>query len=175
MAVRKRGDAFMADFMIKRTRYRGTFDKVRLSGETNERLRFQTKDEAQNLLAYRETVYHDEMYAFTVFALHCGARSGTIMDLRWNNFALNCRTALFIGGDKKSPPKTLPMSQPTIDAIKTMERLNPNSKGSFAHFKKDGKLRTAWDRMQEALGFDDVVVHTLRHTCASWRCNGGWT
>ncbi|MER8723121.1 tyrosine-type recombinase/integrase [Mesorhizobium sp. M0195] len=30
-----------------------------------------------------------------------------------------------------------------------------------------------WDEMQKTLGWDDVVVHTLRHTCASWLVKNG--
>ncbi|MER9443924.1 tyrosine-type recombinase/integrase [Mesorhizobium sp. M0340] len=40
----------------------------------------------------------------------------------------------------------------------------------------DGKarhLRDLWDEMQKTLGWDDVVVHTLRHTCASWPVQNG--
>ncbi|MDX0455467.1 tyrosine-type recombinase/integrase [Sinorhizobium medicae] len=147
--------------------------KIPMSGEVNERLRYLTKDEAQRLLAYWNLVHDEEMHAFTVFALHCGARSGAIAALHWGYFGPSYRTVFFPGGDKKSPARTLPMSKPAIEAIQTMKRLHPDSKGPFAHFKKDGHQRTSWERMQLHTGFDDVIVHTLRHTCASWMVQRG--
>jgi integrase len=93
-------------------------------------------------------------------------------------FGPGFNTVLFWGGDKKSPARTLPLSKAAKEAVLTMKTLNPDSKGPFTHFKSEttGKarhLRTMWDKMQQVTGYDDVVVHTLRHTCASWMVQNG--
>ncbi|AIK68482.1 putative integrase [Mesorhizobium phage vB_MloP_Lo5R7ANS] len=151
--------------------------KVPLYREDNERLRFLTKDEAQKLLKLWRDWHQPDAHAFTVFALHTGARVGAIMDLRWNAFGPGFNTVLFLGGDKKSKPRTLPMSKAAKEAVIAMQRARPDSRGPFQHLKgSDGKarhLRDLWDEMQKTLGWDDVVVHTLRHTCASWLVQNG--
>jgi integrase len=152
--------------------------KVPMSGETNERLRFLTREEAQTILKLWRDWHQPEIHAFTVFALHTGARLSAILDLKWNVFGPGFNTVLFWGGDKKSPARTLPLSKAAKEAVLTMKTLNPDSKGPFSHFKSEttGKarhLRTMWDKMQQVTGFDDVVVHTLRHTCASWMVQNG--
>lgn len=147
--------------------------KVPLSGETSERFRFLTKDEAQRILKLWRDWDQPELHAFTVFALHTGARLGALLDLKWNAFSPAFNTVLFWGGDKKSKARTIPLTGSAKEAILAMKALYPDSKGPFCHFKKYGHLRTMWDRMQEHLGFDDVVIHTLRHTCASWMVQAG--
>lgn len=151
--------------------------KIPMSGETNERIRFLTKEEAQNILRVWREWHQEEIHAFTVFALHTGARLGAIMDLRWNAFGPNFNTVLFWGGDKKARGRTLPMSAPAKQAMLTMKQLYPDSRGPFQHWLgadgKPRKLRDMWERMQRHLGYDDVVVHTLRHTCASWMVQAG--
>jgi integrase len=141
---------------------------VPLSRETNERVRFLTRPEAHQLLALWLEWQQPELHAFTVFGLHCGARLNALLEVRWSHFGPGYESVYFAGGDKKSLPRTLPMSKAAINAVQTMRQLHPAGTGPFAHFKKDGHLRTMWDRMQAHLGFDDVVVHTLRHTCATW-------
>lgn len=147
--------------------------KIPLSGETNERFRFLTKDEAKRILTLWREWDQPDLHAFTVFALHTGARLQANLDIKWNAFSPAFNTVLFWGGDKKAKARTLPLSPSAREAILEMKRMHPDSTGPFAHLKKDGRLRTMWDRMQAHLGFDDVVIHTLRHTCASWLVQGG--
>jgi integrase len=146
--------------------------KIPMYKVENQRLRFLTKEEAQSILQLWRDWHQPEAHAFTVFALHTGARVGAIMDLRWNSFGPGFNTVLFLGGDKKSKARTLPMSKAAKEAVLTMKRLQPDAKGPFTHMRgSDGKarkMRDLWERMQKQLGFDDVVIHTLRHTCASW-------
>lgn len=151
--------------------------KVPMYRNDNERMRFLTKEEAQKLLKLWRDWHQPEAHAFTVFALHTGARLGAIMDLRWNAFGPGFNTVLFLGGDKKSRARTLPMSKAAKEAVLSMQRLHPDARGPFQHMMgSNGKarsLRELWDDMQSTLGWDDVVIHTLRHTCASWLVQSG--
>lgn len=150
--------------------------KIPLSGEVNERIRFLTKEEAQRILDLWNEWKLPELYNFTVFALHTGARKNAIADLRWNAFSPGYRTVIFWGGDKKSKARTLPLSKAAIKAIEEMRKLYPDGKGPFYHMKgsgRDVKIQDDWNRMRRYLGYDDVVIHTLRHTCASWMVQAG--
>jgi integrase len=144
--------------------------KVPLSRVTGERLRFLTEAEAKRLLKLWLEWDQPELWAFTVFGLHCGARLNSLLTIRWKDFGPDYCSVYFRGGtyDKNSNDRTLRMSKVAVDAVKLMRERHPDSLGPFMHFKKGGHLRTMWDRMQEATGWDDVVIHTLRHTCATW-------
>ena len=142
--------------------------RIPLSRQTQERIRFLSVVEARRMLALWQEWKQDELHAFTVVALHCGARLNALLSIKWRDFGPDYRTILFVGGDKKSLARTLPMSKVAIAAVKLMHERYPESDGPFAHFKNDGHLRTMWDRMRQHLGWPDVVIHTLRHTCATW-------
>lgn len=155
---------------------------VPLSRIKVEHHRFLSQDEAHRLLKLWLDWDQEDLHAFTVFALHCGARLNAMLTLGWSRFGPSFNTVLFVGGkgqtkgevsDKDSVTRTLPLSAPARDAVLLMRDKYPDSKGPFAHFKKDGHLRTMWDRMQKQLDMHDVVIHTLRHTCASWQVQRG--
>lgn len=142
--------------------------KVPFIRETNERIRFLSYEEARQLLDLWLAWDQPELHAFTVFGLHTGARLGALLSVRWTDFAPGYTKVIFKQQDKKSPIRTLPMSKMAIVAMEMMRERHPTGAGPFTHFKEMGHLRTMWDRMQAHLGWDDVVIHTLRHTCATW-------
>jgi integrase len=141
---------------------------IPFSRETGERIRFLSHEEARTLLDLWLAWDQPELHAFTIFGLHTGARLQALLDVRWSDFTTGYTKVIFRTQDKGSSIRTLPMSKLTIGAIEVMRQRHPDSRGPFTHFKKDGHLRTMWDRMQAHLGWDDVVIHTLRHTCATW-------
>ena len=146
----------------------GRMPKVPFNRVTDNRLRILTKDEAKLLLKVWKDWDQIELWCFTVFALHTGSRLNAMLTIKWRDFGPDYKTVYFAGGDKKSNPRTLPMSDVAIKAMRIMKERHPNQLGPFMHMKKDGTLRTMWDRMQDYLKWDDVVIHTLRHTCATW-------
>lgn len=150
--------------------------KVPRVGEANEEHRSLTKEEAHKILSLWREWEQPDLHAFTVFALHCGARLNRVLTLKWSHFSPAFNTVLLWGSsDKKSKTRTLPISKAARDAILYLRNKYPDSAGPFAHLSRFGTLRTMWDRMQKHLGpaFDDVTVHTLRHTCASWQVQAG--
>ncbi len=136
--------------------------------ESNERIRFLSYEEARQLLDLWLAWDQPELHAFTVFGLHCGARLGALLQVRWSDFAPGYTKVIFKNKDKRSPIRTLPMSKSAITAMEFMRQRYPDSHGPFLHFKDQGHLRTMWDTMRAHTGWDDVVIHTLRHTCATW-------
>jgi len=136
--------------------------------ETNERIRFLSYDEARRLLDLWLEWDQPELHAFTVFGLHTGARLGALLQVRWSDFAPGYTKVIFKNKDKRSPIRTLPMSKIAVAAMEDMRSRHPDSLGPFLHFKEMGHLRGMWDRMRDYTGWDDVVMHTMRHTCATW-------
>jgi integrase len=142
--------------------------KVPFTRETNERIRFLSYDEARRLLDLWMEWDQPELHAFTVFGLHTGARLGALLKVKWTDFAPGYTKVIFTTKDKKSNVRTLPMSKIAIEAMEFMRSRNPEGAGPFSHFKEMGHLRTMWDAMRDHTGWGDVVIHTLRHTCATW-------
>lgn len=142
--------------------------KVPFVRETNERIRFLSYEEARRLLDLWIEWDQPDLHAFTIFGLHTGARLGALLQVKWKDFGPGYTTVLFKNQDKKSNIRTLPMSKMAIAAIEKMRERYPDQAGPFVHIKEMGHLRTMWDRMRAHTGWDDVVIHTLRHTCATW-------
>lgn len=141
--------------------------KVPLQEEGLGRTRFLTVEEETKLLALFSKWSLDDAYGFTVFALDTGGRLSAILGLGWGDFGEGLNTVTF-WKDKKSPPRTLPLTDRAKDELKKIKARHPDLPGPFRMFRsKNGQLRTHWDRAMTHLKLDDVVIHTLRHTCAS--------
>ncbi|TCV62283.1 site-specific integrase [Neorhizobium sp. S3-V5DH] len=141
--------------------------KVPLQEEGLGRTRFLTVDEETKLLKLFEKWGMDDVRAFTIFALDTGGRLSAMLGLGWGDFGEKLSTVTY-WKDKKSPPRTLPLTERSKDELRKLKERYPDEPGPFRMFRsKNGVLRTHWDRAMTHLKLDDVVIHTLRHTCAS--------
>jgi len=78
---------------------------------------------------------------------------------------------------KSGHPHTVDIPEKLIPTLKAWRESHKKTEYLFPD--KDGlapmsNFRTDWDKTMEACGFDDVSLHTLRHTYASqFLMNGG--
>ncbi len=103
-----------------------------------------------------------------------GARLGEILTLRWSHVALDdARLSL---PDSKTGAKTIALNAQAIDVLRSLPRIPDNP------FVIPGKRRgthmvnihTVWDAIRSAAGgLDDVRIHDLRHSFASFAVNAG--
>lgn len=141
--------------------------KVPLLEEGIGRTRFITVEEEVKMLALMKTLGMDDVRSFMIFALDTGGRLSAILGLGWGDFGPDYSTVTY-WVDKKSPPRTLPLSERAKDELRAIRKRHEDQPGPFRMFRsKNGQLRTHWDRITNLLHLDDVVIHTLRHTCAS--------
>ena len=141
--------------------------KVPLQEEGIGRTRFLTTEEETKLLTLFTQLGMEDVYAFTLFALDTGGRLSAMLGLGWGDFGDNLSTVTY-WKDKKSPPRTLPLTERSKVELRKLKKRYPDQPGPFRMFRsKNGILRTHWDRAITHLKLDDVVIHTLRHTCAS--------
>ena len=159
------------------------FGKIQLPPESTPRTRWLTRSEAAKLLweARREYRSKYNLQLFIVVGLYSGARRGAIMELEWSQINFENRT--------------LDFNKP--DAIITNKRRAriPLGRKLFGHlhrrWKNSGDVSThvfhqktrprqpvlsvvkGFERACERANLNDVVQHTLRHTCASWMAQRG--
>ena len=156
--------------------------KVKKPVEDNRRLRFLTKEEADNLLAAlieRSQDTHD----MALVSLHCGLRAGEIFALEWGDVDMERGVLMIRGTSKKAGTKTKSgktraaiMTQAVKRMLATRKRGEPQGlvfpgRGG----KKVVQISDSFNRTVAELGLNDgvkddrqkVVFHTLRHTYAS--------
>lgn len=114
-------------------------------------------------------------YALTIIRLLAltGARRGEITGLRWREIDFD--RGLLRLETSKTGAKVLPLSAPAILMLQGQTKLEgsnyvfPAANGG-SHFQGLGRI---WQEAREAAGLEDVRLHDLRHTFASFGASGG--
>jgi len=153
---------------------------VKLPKVENQRLRFFSHEEVENLLEKLESK-SQQVYDMTLLSLHTGVRAGEIFSLTWGVVDFDNRSALI--RDSKGKPRHVYLTEATQDML---ERRHENQGASEIVFKdRDGEqiqfFSKTFDRTVKELGFNDGVTdrrdkatfHTCRHTFASWHVQSG--
>jgi integrase len=138
-----------------------------LSGEELGRL-----GEALAEVEASEEEHPSAILAIRLVAL-TGARKGEIQRLRWKevDFERGCLRL----EDSKTGRKAFPLGAPALQLLAQAPREEGNpyvcfGVGTGSHFKG---LHRVWDRVRKAAGLEDVRLHDLRHTHASFGAAAG--
>ena len=105
--------------------------------------------------------------------LFTGARLGEILGLRWNH--VDFERACLRLPDSKTGQKVLYLSAPALEVLAGLPRLDGNphvicGEREGAHLVN---LEKPWRRLRARSGLDDVRLHDLRHSFASFGAAGG--
>jgi integrase len=149
--------------------------------EYGGRTRFLTRDEARRLIETLEWFDCRDVADFVRVAVDTGMRLGELLRLRWSDVGVSSQertlenyASVTAWETKADSPRTLKLTERARLALERRHKAGPDSVGPFVQHKKhNNRLRRAFDRACEHLGWDDVVIHTLRHTCASWLVQDG--
>jgi integrase len=151
--------------------------KVKVPKADNQRLRFLSIEEAQKLLVALKKV-SPNMHDIALLSLHTGMRAGEIWKLTWADINWEAKTLTL--KDTKSGRTRHALL--TATAAKMLDRRRENSTPliELVFPARGGKRRSqasqAFRRVVDKIGLnegvkdarDKVVLHTLRHTYASW-------
>jgi integrase len=101
-----------------------------------------------------------------------GARLGEILDLRW--VSVDLEHACLRLPESKTGPKTIYLNPPALEILTALE----TDDGPWViRGRSPGKplvnLRKPWYRIRQRAGLDDVRLHDLRHSFASFGVAGG--
>lgn len=138
---------------------------IQRAKEGKGRLRFLSEtEEAAQLAALRAKGLHLEA-DLALFLVDTGARLNEGRLIEWPAITATHATFWKTKGDR---PRTVPLTarvRAMLDA-RCLGRTN-GSTGPFDTIV-EGTMRVHWNAARDKLGLgDDVVIHTLRHTCAS--------
>ena len=140
----------------------------------NKRERFLSAPEAQRLQRAVAASRNTQLKYIVGLLLLTGARVSELLNAEWRHVDLD-RRAWLIPTTKTGKPRHVPLSQAAIDIIEQLPRFdrcpyllpNPKTRKPFTDIKHP------WDTARLEAGLDDLRLHDLRHSAASFMINAG--
>ncbi|MBV8357076.1 MAG: tyrosine-type recombinase/integrase [Deltaproteobacteria bacterium] len=113
--------------------------------------------------------------AYFPLALMLGTRRGELCAVRWEDIDLQQRT-MRLPETKAGRPHLLPLPRAAIAILESSPSRTKSgwvfpSESSAGHIVEPAK---AWQRIRKRAGVEDVRIHDLRHTLASWLVGAGY-
>lgn len=141
--------------------------------EDNERVRFLTDKERENLLKACKASAWPRLYLLVLMGLTTGARRGELMNLRGRDLDLD-RAVAYVHTTKNGDAKVLPL----LPAVVELLRQAAPAQGSLLFASKRRPdlpytFESVWGTALKAAGVKDFRFHDLRHTCASYLAQSG--
>jgi integrase len=144
--------------------------------ELQLRERYLRPDEVQSLFAELDVNPNTMVCQVIRLLLYTGARKREVMDARWSEVDLD-NAVLWVPPErsKSKRPRPIALSHAAVDLIRALPRepdvpylfFNPRTR------KPPVSIFTAWDSIRRKLGLEDLRLHDLRHSYASFLVNAG--
>jgi len=145
--------------------------------EPQGRVRCLTDDERKRLLAACRASASPHLYPVVVLALSTGARRGEILNLRWKDVDLK-RGVIVLHKTKNRERRALMLTGAALRMMKKLSKVRRiNCDYLFPNEAGEGpfNIRGPWEKAIEAAGLEDLRIHDLRHTAASYLAMSGAT
>lgn len=147
----------------------------------NARTRWLTRDEADRLiLATRDCPQGYYLADFVTLALHTGMRNAEMLDLTWDRVDLEaCTISLGKDDQKNGKASVIPLNSAALQALRHRQTQIRHdaliTKWVFVNRKgrKLEGIRHSFYKACERAGLEDVHIHDLRRTFASWLVQAG--
>jgi len=146
---------------------------IPLMKEDNFKERYLSTQEAQKLYEVLRSSENPMLQYFVSMLILTGARKREVLDARWQDFDFERRTWR-IHTTKSGKPRFVPMSDGLINLLESVPRYdcewvfpNPKTLKPFVSFF------TSWNTARRLAGLEDVRIHDLRHSYASFLVNAG--
>lgn len=139
-----------------------------------QRQRFLSVEEAQRLIRAVESSQSKMLKYVVVMLLLTGARRNEVLNAQWQDFDLSARQWA-LPKNKSARPRYIPLSDASIRLLETVPKIedcpyafpNPNTGKPYT------QIYYAWDTARKKAGLDDLRIHDLRHSFASFLVNSG--
>lgn len=140
------------------------------------RCRFLDSGEIARLFEALETLRYSTTRDFLLLCLFTGARRGNVMAMRWDQISIEQRIWT-IPRTKNGLPQILPLTDEAMAVLARRKAANPDSPWVFPSDRsKTGYLTKpegAWGEVLRRAGLQNVRIHDLRRTLASWQALTG--
>lgn len=151
--------------------------KIKIPKKDSRRHRFLNKDEAARLLAYLSDHY-PEVHDVAIMSLFSGLRIGECLDLTWADINFDDDT-IFVKDTKTTRNRHAYISAEIKAMLNRRNTGQTKSARGFPSPVSGNGYHTVWQKFNKSVkalglneGIDDsrqmAVIHTLRHTFASW-------
>lgn len=146
------------------------------------RHRILSHDEETKVLSLFARWDEPDMVDFTVLGIETGCRLSELLGMEWDMVAEDLRRwqvqrvwiapRLYQSPKSKSGLRRIALSPAARSALVRLRQRHPDEAGPLTFMRPDfeNRWRDLWDKMRATLGLEDVVIHALRHTCASRLC-----
>lgn len=141
--------------------------------EQIQRERYLARAEAQRLMLTLKHSPRPEAKALRLLLL-TGARKSEVLKARWENVHIDQRL-LIVPLSKSGKPRYIPLSDEAIGIINSLQR-TPDCPWLFpghAPGKPLSDIYLFWNELRHKLGLENVRIHDLRHSFASFLVNSG--
>ena len=142
----------------------------------NRKERYLTADEAKNLILQLETSENNLIKYIVPMLILTGARKSEVIHAKWEEFNMEFRLWR-IPMSKSGKARHVPISDGLVQLLNTIPRstgegseylfTNPNTGLPFK------SIYGAWDVARKKVGLEDLRMHDLRHSFASFLVNNG--
>lgn len=146
---------------------------IPLMKEETIKERFLSAEEAQNLFAQLHRSENTMLQYIVPMLILTGARKREVLDARWEDFDYE-RRSWRIHTTKLGKPRYVPISDGLMSLLKTVPKYactwvfpNPKTLKPFV------SIYHSWHRARTDAGLEEVRMHDLRHSYASFLVNAG--
>lgn len=147
---------------------------IRLPDPNNARERYLNREEVSQLCGALTTSKSKILKNVILLLILTGARKHEVLEARWQDFNLEQRFWR-IPRTKSGKSRFVPISDTVLEVLAEIPR-NGDSQYIFPSAKQtDNPVRIdgSWDVARKQAGLDDLRVHDLRHSFASFLINSG--
>lgn len=142
--------------------------------DNGARERYLTKQEVGRLFDELDRNPNVQVGQVIRLLLYTGARKRELLDARWERIDFD-RRLLTVPLSKSGKPRYIPLSDAAMEILQSLPRqdgvpwvfFNPKTKKPLV------SMFYAWDSIRKKVGLDDVRLHDLRHSYASFLVNAG--
>lgn len=148
--------------------------EIELLKYNGARERFLVESEVKKLFNELETNPNTMVCKIIKLLLLTGARKREILDARWEDIDLSLGT-LKIPLSKSGKPRYIVLSLVAVDLLKSIPRLT-SAPWVFVNEitrRPPRSIFYAWDTIRRRVGIENVRLHDLRHSYASFLVNSG--
>lgn len=144
---------------------------ISLETESTERVRWITRDEADNLI----TALPEYLRDAAELSLQTGLRQQNVLGLRWNQIDMARKTAWIHPDEAKGKTAIgVPLNNRAVEIIRG--RIGHHNEFVFTNTVNNRIQKISadiWRKALEKSGIEDFKWHDLRHTWASWHVMSG--